>query len=251
MKVGALGDVHGDVAAVRSLMLRHPEVDFWVSVGDLADADGRYESFPAPLHWIKGNNDNLEFISAVMAGTRPLPENLFYIPNGTTRSIGGLVVAALGGTLAPTWFERSPQEIPRPRLAQSEAGFPRMARDDKRRHFLRAEVDALRQVGHIDLFLSHEAARPFVMEVRGRRQDVGKTPINEVLASVRPRMHLSGHHHLFSDEVRQGVRSIGLAPVAESYLLIDTDGWKYECRPTDAARSDQGAVLAHGSPGGL
>jgi len=231
MKLGALGDVHGDVASVRSIMLHHPDVRFWVSVGDLADSEGRYESFPAPLYWIKGNNDNLEFIAAVLAGTRQLPENLHYIPNGTTLTVDGLVVAALGGTLAPTWFERLPAEIPRPRVAPTSDPFPRMARDDKRRHFLRAEVDALRQIGHIDLFLSHEAARPFVMDVRGRRQDVGKTPINEVLAAVRPRMHLSGHHHLFSDEVRQGVRSIGLAPVNESYVLIDSDGWKYETRP--------------------
>ena len=80
----------------------------------------------------------------------------------------------------------------------------------------------------IDLFLSHEAARPFFMEVRGRRQDVGKTPINEVLAALRPRLHLSGHHHVYSDEVRQGVRSIGLDPVGQSYLMIDTATWQYE-----------------------
>ncbi|MCX6551457.1 MAG: hypothetical protein NTY02_10705 [Acidobacteria bacterium] len=64
--------------------------------------------------------------------------------------------------------------------------------------------------------------------MRGRRQDVGKTPINEVLAAVRPRMHLSGHHHLYSDEVRQGVRSIGLDPVGVSYLIVDLTTWKYE-----------------------
>jgi hypothetical protein len=66
------------------------------------------------------------------------------------------------------------------------------------------------------------------MDVRGRRQDVGKTPINEVLAAVRPRLHLSGHHHVYSDEVRQGVRSIGLDPVGLSYLMIDTATWRYE-----------------------
>ena len=100
---------------------------------------------------------------------------------------------------------RCPETCRRPRLGPTPPGeFPRLARDDKRRHFLRVEVDACKRLRGIDLFLSHEAARPFFMEVRGRRQDVGKTPINEVLAALRPRMHLSGHHHVYSDDVQAG-----------------------------------------------
>ena len=38
---GALGDIHGDFASVRRIMERHPEVPFWLCVGDVADADGR------------------------------------------------------------------------------------------------------------------------------------------------------------------------------------------------------------------
>jgi predicted phosphodiesterase len=58
MKVGALGDVHGDFASVRAIMARHPDVEWWVTVGDLADGRGAYEAPPVLLHWIKGNNDN-------------------------------------------------------------------------------------------------------------------------------------------------------------------------------------------------
>ena len=36
MKLGALGDVHGDFASVRAIMARHPDVGWWVTVGDLA-----------------------------------------------------------------------------------------------------------------------------------------------------------------------------------------------------------------------
>jgi Icc-related predicted phosphoesterase len=228
MKLGALGDVHGDMASVQRIMQRHPDVQHWLSVGDLADPKGTYVSPPAALYWIKGNNDNLEFIAGLMAGSRVPIANLHYIPNGVAATIGSVVVAGLGGTFAPTWYERLSTEVPRPRLTPSGAEFPSPVRDDKRRHFLRADVDALRALDRIDVFLSHEAARPFYMDVRGRRQDVGKTPINEVLASVRPRLHLSGHHHLYQDDVRQGVRSIGLAPVGESYLLIDSETWSYE-----------------------
>ena len=61
---GALGDIHGDFSAARQVMERHPEVPFWLCVGDVADADGNYERFPAPLYWIKGNNENFDAIAA-------------------------------------------------------------------------------------------------------------------------------------------------------------------------------------------
>ena len=38
---------------------------------------------------------------------------------------------------------------------------------------------------------------------------------------MHPKLHLFGHHHEFTDSVRQGVRSIGLDIVTKSYLLID------------------------------
>jgi len=228
MKLGALGDVHGDFASVRTIMARHADVEWWVTVGDLADGTGAYEPPPVLLHWIKGNNDNLEVVAELGEGRRRIT-NLRYLPNGVPIRIGQVAVVGLGGTFAPTWYDRLPGAVPRPKLGSTPPGeFPRLARDDKRRHFLKVEVEACKRLRGIELFLSHEAARPFIMEVRGRRQDVGKTPINEVLAAMRPRLHLSGHHHVYSDEVRQGVRSVGLEPVGQSYLLIDTSTWRYE-----------------------
>jgi len=228
MKLGALGDIHGDFLSVRAIMARHPDVAWWVTVGDLADDGGAYEAPPMLLHWIKGNNDNLEVITELADGRRRMP-NLRYLPNGVPMKLGDVSVVGLGGTFAPTWYERLPGDLPRPRLGPApESGFPRLARDDKRRHFLHVEVEACKRLRHIDLFISHEAARPFFLDVRGRSQDVGKTPINEVLAAVRPRLHLSGHHHVYSDELRLGVRSIGLDPVGVSYLMVDTSTWHYE-----------------------
>jgi hypothetical protein len=228
MKLGALGDIHGDFASVRRIMARHADVESWVTVGDLADDRGAYEPPPALLHWIKGNNDNLAVVAEIVAGTRALL-NLRYVPNGVPLTLGSVTMAGLGGTFAPTWYGRLPGDLPVPRRGPTqESGFPPPARDDKRRHFLRVEVDACKRLRGVDVFVSHEAARPFYLEVRGRRQDVGKTPINEVLAAMRPRLHLSGHHHVFSDDLRQGVRSIGLDPVGRSYLVIETATWKYE-----------------------
>ena len=45
---------------------------------------------------------------------------------------------------------------------------------------------------------------------------------------MRPRLHLFGHHHEFTDSVRQGVRSIGLDVVTKSYLLIEASTMRCE-----------------------
>ena len=100
------------------------------------------------------------------------------------------------------------------------------SRDDKRRHFVRDEVMTCRRLTDIDLFLTHEAPRPF--HPAGRRLDAGKTVLNDVLAAMKPRLHLFGHHHEFTDSMRQGIRSIGLDVVSKSYLLVHAETFKTE-----------------------
>jgi Icc-related predicted phosphoesterase len=206
MLFGAIGDLHGDFDSLHRIMTRHPEVAFWVCPGDLASDNGAYPSPPAPLYWIKGNNEDFDFVSAQPPGSGTLP-NLHYIPNGTSVRAGGLSVAGLGGTLAPTWYERPASELRRI-----------SPRDDRRRHFVHEEVDACRALSGVDIFLSHEAPRPYPLP---RVRDAGKTPINEVLSAMRPRLHLFGHHHKYTVAERQHVPSIGLGAVSDSYLLFD------------------------------
>ena len=178
MFFGAVGDLHGDFDALDRIMARHPEVAFWVCPGDLAAEDGEYPQPRAPLYWIKGNNEDFDFVAAQPPGSGTLP-NLHYIPNGVSVQAHGLTLAGLGGTFAPTWYEKPASELRR-----------LSPRDDRRRHFVHEEVDACKALQGVDIFLSHEAARPFPLP---RVKDAGKTPINEVLAgdaaaaaSVRP-----------------------------------------------------------------
>jgi hypothetical protein len=213
LQFGALGDIHGDFDGVRRVMERHGDVPFWLCVGDVADAEGRYEPFPAAVHFIKGNNEGFD----TLAGGQ-LPANLHYLPNGELRVIGGLRVAGLGGTFAPTWFETPAAGLPHPQKGTAKA--TQFA--DKRRHFVREEVDACKAMERLDVFLTHEAPRPyFVRSGSGRGNDAGKTAVNEVLASAKPRLHLFGHHHRLTEQERQGVRSVGLDLVSSSYLLVD------------------------------
>jgi Icc-related predicted phosphoesterase len=221
MVFGALGDIHGDFTAVRRIMDRHPAASFWLSVGDVADSAGNYEPFDAPLYWIKGNNENFDTIAAGR-----FPRGLHYIANGTDVNIAGVSVAGLGGTFAPTMYELPAANLPHPKKGTLKA----TETADRRRHFVREEVDACKRLQGIDVLLTHEAPRPFrVGGAPGARgNDAGKTPINEVLAAMRPRLHLFGHHHRFAEADVQGVRSVCLDLVSRSYLLVDGATLKYD-----------------------
>jgi hypothetical protein len=208
MLFGAVGDLHGDFDVLDRVMAGHPEVAFWVCPGDLAAEDGTYPHPRAPLYWIKGNNEDFDFVSAQSAGSGTVP-NLHYIPNGFSVRAHGLLLAGLGGTFAPTWYEKPVSELRR-----------LSPRDDRRRHFVHEEVDACRALQGVDVFLSHEAARPFPLP---RVKDAGKTPINEALSGMQPRLHLFGHHHIYTVVERQSIPSIGLDRVSDSYLIFDSN----------------------------
>ena len=197
-------------------MERHREVPFWLCVGDVADVNGNYEPLPSPLYFIKGNNENFDALES-----RDLPANLFYVSNGLQTTIEGLRLAGLGGTHAPTMYDVRAADLPHPKKSTAKA----TEAADRRRHFVREEVEACKAMRDVDVFLSHEAPRPFRVN---RGIDAGKTPINDVLAAMRPRLHLFGHHHKFVAGESHGVPSLCLDPVGKSYLLIDGNTLEYQ-----------------------
>jgi hypothetical protein len=227
MLIGALGDIHGAFDTVEAIMRRHPEVPLWVSVGDVASNDGAYFTPIAPLYWIKGNNEDFDVVAAAMAG-RPFAPLLHYLSNGGPHQVGPWRVAALGGTFAPSWYHTPAAQLPASKGRKAASTMLKLgkSRDDKRRHFVRDEVIQCKALKNIDVLLTHEAPRPFYPA--GRRIDAGKTVLNDVLAAMKPKLHLFGHHHEFTDSIRQSVRSVGLDIVTKSYLLIDVETFKYE-----------------------
>jgi hypothetical protein len=227
MQIGALGDIHGEFDTVQMLMTRHPDVPLWVQVGDVASNDGTYFTPIAPLYWIKGNNEDFDVIAAALAG-RPSAPTLHYLRNGALHLVGPWRVAALGGTFAPSWYQAPVSALPPSKGRKTTAASTKLgkSRDDKRRHFVKDEVLACKALSGIDVFLTHEAPRPFYPA--GRRIDAGKTVINDILAAMRPRLHLFGHHHEFTDSERKGIRSVGLDIVTKSYLLIHAETFRCE-----------------------
>jgi len=227
MQIGALGDIHGEFETVHGIMRRHVEVPLWVCVGDVASNDGEYFTPEVPIYFIKGNNEDFDVLASAINGHLPAPR-LHYLRNGGPHLVGPWRVAALGGTFAPSWYNTPSSALPPSKGRKTSAWTLKLgkARDDKRRHFVRDEVIACRTLTNIDLFLTHEAPRPFYPA--RRRIDAAQTALNDVLAAMKPRLHLFGHHHEFTDSVRQGIRSIGLDVVTKSYLLIDAVTFKTE-----------------------
>jgi Icc-related predicted phosphoesterase len=234
MLIGAVADIHGNFDALATAMARHPEVPLWLCVGDLASRSGAYPAPVKPLYWIKGNNEDFDRIAAWEAGEAQ-PRNLHFMANGAATMVGPLRVGGLGGTFAPTWFETPAADLPRAKAPGNHLRneTPAAERDDKRRHFVRAEADACKRLGAVDILMTHEAARPFIVETgpragaKARRLDAGKPAINDVLATLRPRLHLCGHHHRFSETVREGVPSVCIDRINRSYLLIDASTLEY------------------------
>ena len=219
MYIGAVADIHGNFEALSAAIERHPDVPVWLCVGDVASRAGEYPEVATPFYWIKGNNENFDRIARWEAGD-PQPPHLHYIRNGTAIDAGPLRVAGLGGTYAPTWFETR------------AADLPHTVKDDKRRHFVREEVEACKRLAPVDILMTHEAARPFVLVDaapggRARRREAGKPAINAVLAALRPRLHLCGHHHRFVETTREGVPSVCIDRINRSYLLIDSGTLAY------------------------
>jgi hypothetical protein len=71
------------------------------------------------------------------------------------------------------------------RTATRPSGAAFEKRDDKRRHFVREEAETCKQLAPIDILMTHEAPRPFIVgddavdseaRKRPRRMDAGKPP---------------------------------------------------------------------------
>src|SRR5881628_1695223 len=120
MQIGALGDIHGAFETVHIIMRRHADVPLWVCVGDVASNDGEYFTPEAPLHFIKGNNEDFDVIAAAMKGHPPAP-TLHYLANGGPHIVGPWRVAALGGTFAPSWYNTPAASLPPSKGRKSSA----------------------------------------------------------------------------------------------------------------------------------
>jgi hypothetical protein len=100
-----LGDAHADEADHRrALLAAYDAVDAPAALqtGDLAHYD-----LPRPTWFVGGNHEDHDVIVALRAGDSPPGATNVHLLGPAVTTVGGIRVAGLSGTYAPTWFDES------------------------------------------------------------------------------------------------------------------------------------------------
>ena len=196
-----LGDAHADDSDNRRALFaayRDADADVALQLGDLM-----YYDLPIPTYFIAGNNEDFDTIDALRNGRVESPGvTNAYLLAGSAVELDDLRIAGLSGNYAPTQFDR-----PRPNL-----------RGERRRHFVRGDVESLKQVEDVDVLLVHEA--PHGLPV-SEDYDVGCEHVDELIDALEPRLCLVGHHHQHAETTLGGTRVVSLAAVGECYYRLD------------------------------
>ncbi|MDZ7702218.1 MAG: metallophosphoesterase [Halobacteriales archaeon] len=195
-----LGDAHAVDPPKRAALeaaYAAADEDVAVQAGDLMHYD-----LPAPTWFIAGNNEDLDVIEALRRGETPAGVHNAHLLASTVVGIEGLRVAGLSGNHAPTQFEKDRDELA----------------PERRRHFVREDVERLLEMVDIDVLLVHESPHGLDWD---EEYDVGCTHVDRILREVEPRLCLVGHHHQSLEGSFGPTRVVGLEPVWEAHYTLD------------------------------
>ena len=196
-----LGDAHADTPDRRRALFaayRAADADVALQLGDLL-----YYDLPIPTYFIGGNNEDFDVIDALRHGRVESSDvNNAHLLASDVAEVEGLRVAGLSGNYAPSQFER-----PRPNLL-----------GERRRHFVRQDVERAKQLEDVDVLLTHEA--PHGLPV-AEEYEVGCPHIDELLDAVEPDLCLVGHHHQHAETTIGDTHVVSLAPTWKEYYVLD------------------------------
>ena len=198
-----LGDAHANEPARRRALfaaLRAGGEDVALQTGDLF-----YYDLPVETYFIAGNNEDFDVIDALRHGRLESSEvrNVNLIASDAVE-VEGLRVGGLSGNYAPTQYDK-------PREALYE---------QRRRHFVRGDVERAKKLDDVDVFLAHEVPHGTPVQ---EDYNVGCTAIDEILAALEPDLCLAGHHHQHTESTVGSTRVVTLAPAWEYYYHLDPD----------------------------
>lgn len=198
-----LGDAHATTPGRRRALFaayRAANEPVAVQAGDLM-----YYDLPVQTYFIGGNNEDFDAIDALRNGRVESDDvaNATLL-NSTAATVDGRRVAGLTGNYAPTQFDK-------PRA---------VLRGDRRRHFVRSDVEAVMDLDDIDIFVAHEAPNGLPVE---EDYDVGCQHIDDILDALQPSLCLVGHHHQHAECDYGDTHVVGLEPAWESYYVVDPD----------------------------
>ncbi|NEU57585.1 metallophosphoesterase [Halorussus sp. MSC15.2] len=210
-----LGDAHADDPDNRRALFaayRDADAEVALQLGDLL-----YYDLPIPTYFIAGNNEDFDTIDALRHGRLDSSNvtNAFLLSDEAVE-IDGLRIAGLCGNYAPTQFER-----PRPNL-----------QGERRRHFVRGDVERLKTVEDVDVLLTHEA--PHGLPV-AESYEVGCEHVDGLLEALEPDLCLVGHHHEHAETTYGDTRVVSVASVEKRYYRLDPETLELTSYPTPSA----------------
>lgn len=198
-----LGDAHANTperrrALERAYRVADPEVA--LQLGDLF-----YYDLPVETYFIAGNNEDFDVIDALRHGRiRSQKVKNARLLDSRVVELHGRKIGGLSGNYAPTQFDK-----------------PRSAlRGERRRHFVRADVEKLKRVGDLDVLLTHEAPHGTAV---AEAYPVGCQPIDDLLEALEPELCLVGHHHQHTETTFGETRVVTVAPAWEYYYDLDPE----------------------------
>lgn len=212
-----VGDIHGRFRRVEEWLLaleqaRGRQVELAFAVGDVeafsdpehhrrkaakrgmpaefaSYADGT-RTFPRPLYFIGGNNEDFAPLHAMQEGGELAP-NVHYLGRAGVRTFGGATVAFLSGIYAPKHFE-TPLQEPRTVETSKQAGYFRFP-----------ELERFQGTTRPDLLLLHEWPKgvvrrtPNAPALRAYRFPwIGNPVARQLVEALRPRWAWCGHSHV-------------------------------------------------------
>ncbi|MFB6077587.1 MAG: metallophosphoesterase [Halarchaeum sp.] len=210
-----LGDAHAnDPAKRRSLFAAYRDADEAVALqcGDLL-----HYRLPVETYFVAGNNEDFDVIDALRNGRVESSdvENAHLLAS-TAVTVDGVRVAGLSGNYAPTRYENARGELDA----------------ERRRHFVREDVESAKALGDADVLLLHEAPHGTPVE---EDYDVGCQYVDELVDALAPSLCLVGHHHEHTESAFGDTRVVTLAPVWESYYHLDPETLELTRHETPAA----------------
>jgi Icc-related predicted phosphoesterase len=198
-----LGDAHADDPDDRRALLaayREADAEVALQTGDLLHYD-----LPVPTYFVAGNNEDFDVIDALRREETSAETTVTnaHLLASTVAEVEGLRVAGLSGNYAPTKYDEARADL----------------EGDRRRHFVREDVERLKEVEDVDVLLAHEAPHGLIYY----GYDAGCERIDELLDALEPDLCLVGHHERHAESEYGDTRVVSLAPVWEAYYSLDSD----------------------------
>ncbi|MFC1696797.1 metallophosphoesterase [Nanoarchaeota archaeon] len=203
MKTIIFGDIHGKWLKVNNIVnyeLSNDEISF--TTGDL----GNYKYEPKnnqKLVICHGNHESFEYIkelqNEISNNLKALnPGEIYRLPDDTT-------VTALPGVFSPNKYDSN----------------------ESTKFYSKFDIEKILNIKEkIDILITHEA--PLGIGIEKNEKDMGKEHVNQIIEYLKPKIAFFGHHHYLHQASIGDTEVIGLDYPNRSYLILDTNNFKYE-----------------------